>query len=220
MKNAVSAIRDLGLSGCLGDLDLIANVTGKIPYVWKGAFNKYTETARDEFSELVKLVNFLDAEAELEAAGGLCDLEVASPSTKTSSRARQVATERHTRVYAARHEAPREPNIKQKGTSDVKCLHCNRVGHAFDECRAFRRKSVNRRWYYARKWQVCYKCLKIGHKCNDCTQPNCFTCRRLARCHALLASTTAPATAAAPEPVAASYAAERADSERRRDAGY
>ena len=226
LKNAVSAIRDLGLAGCLGDLDLIANVAGKLPYVLKRAFNKYTAAASDELPELVRLANFLEAEAELEAAGGLCDLEVAGPSTKTSNRARHAATERQTRVYAVRPEAPREPNVEQKKASGGKCLHCNRAGHSLDECRAFRRESVNRRWYYARKWQVCYKCLKVGHKCNDCTQPSCFACRR--QHHAVLHdaarfSRPQPATApaAAPsEPAAVSRDTEAARAERGRDIDY
>ena len=41
LKTAVSTLRALGLTGCLGNLDLISSVASKLPYVLKRSFNKY-----------------------------------------------------------------------------------------------------------------------------------------------------------------------------------
>ena len=139
------------------------------------------------------LADFLYEEAELAAAGGLCDLEPECSARKTSNRNKQDATARHSRVYTITRDTMRYSDAPNANSNEAsgKCLYCDRGNHTVESCRAFLKETPSRRWYFARKWRVCYKCLRVGHSCVDCDRENCATCRRPH--HAILHDSRRPA---------------------------
>ncbi|OXU26277.1 hypothetical protein TSAR_002904 [Trichomalopsis sarcophagae] len=69
IKNAVTALKSLNLTGHLESSDLIQSITKKFPAALKYAYNEYAANVPEEQAGLEKVPNFLCWQAELSANG-------------------------------------------------------------------------------------------------------------------------------------------------------
>ena len=174
IKNAVAAFNGLKMQGYLHSPELINSISEKLPSVLKYAYNKYAFECTENKSELQMLGDFLYLEAERSIAGGMLDFATGD---NVREKAPKRAPAKSVRVFAIEAEERLEPKpVAEKPASG--CVVCHRDNHDVAHCVTFARETVERRWFLARKFKLCFKCLKHGHAQNDCKGANCPHCKR------------------------------------------
>lgn len=59
------------------------------------------------------------------------------------------------------------------------CAGCSSSEHCLAECPEFLQLDNNARWERVMYLRVCFVCLKLGHRREECTAPHCSSCSRL-----------------------------------------
>ena len=176
LKGACAALRSFKLMGHLDSPELIKCVGRKLPFFMRFTFDSYAATVIDDKTDLEKLADFLYRQTERSVFGGIFDLE-ADATVKKASIDKKALLAKPVRVYATAHQEAVNATSAEMSSS-VSCVFCNRNNHISADCTSYARDSVERRWYLARKFRLCYKCLKQGHLKTDCENTNCTQCGR------------------------------------------
>ena len=129
-------------------------------------------SSRDK-TDLEKLADFLYQKAERLLAGGIFETHIELSQDKSESRSRSSRT---AKVCNLVHEQEIETSSNDVGKQE--CFVCNRDNHKIIDCTVFARDSIERRWFLARKFSLCFKCLEQGHSRDDCKSSGCSQCSR------------------------------------------
>ena len=92
---------------------------------------------------------------------------------------RQVSEVRQVQVRPVQGRGGRAGRPTDGGRRRDEAVHCSFCGdpHSTESCRALQRLPVSSRRSWARREQVCFRCLGRGHRCSECEEDrNCEEC--------------------------------------------
>ena len=144
---------------------LLPIVKDKIPEDWR------IEWARRESSNFPDFLDFLQQEVRIResARGGAAATEAplkpvqTAPPVSSSLNARQV---------------PRLETRPQSKPRLHPCGACGKVGHDLSRCEKLQRMPIDARWDVVRASKACFRCLRVGHRSNECKAGACSMCGR------------------------------------------
>lgn len=205
VRNAVSALKSLNLSEYLRSPDLMRSVWSKLPDEIKYAFNRHVREKRvnasntsnvslsSDTSSFEELAEFLYGEAECAQISGALDWETAPsaifsapsrPPARPAVKAPYVSDNKrqanHGRsaVVCANFEPSDDRDVMEVDSVRDACLHCGRTEHEVRECQEFAKESAKRRWHFAKRRRLCFKCLRHGHAQYRCEEKKvCDVCQ-------------------------------------------
>lgn len=185
LKNAVIALKARNLIGYLYSPDLLKSVVNKIPASIKYSYNRYAAKAAADLSDLEKLTNFLDEEAELALSSGILDLDFINiPANPTTSNTTKRPA-KHSRTHETVCTASAIERETERVGSKSDCPLCNKSDHELHGCNDFAKELRPKRWRIASRLGLCFLCLRKGHRCeNYAESASCKICNR--RHHHLL----------------------------------
>ena len=127
-------------------------------------------------SELESLSDFLFKEAERTANSVIFDVDLMS-GERRAAWPKGESNRRQAEVYAV-NEAADAAGKPDYGRRKVRrCKVCKDGKHSVDECPKFKRESIENRWAWLQKLELCFGCLSAGHKVRSCrTKERCSKC--------------------------------------------
>ncbi|CAK1549334.1 unnamed protein product [Leptosia nina] len=161
ISNSVAAIKSLNRPQFLHAPAAVNSIVEKIPHGLRYRWYEYASTYPEEAKYNVELVSaFLNLEADrCSAFAGAVEHKPQHPGA-TARKPQRYTTNNETRV-----------------AETMKCPRCE-GNHRLPECPTFLKMSVSDRWDAVKKVKVCFKCLSLKHRKENCRKPPCKTCKR------------------------------------------
>ncbi|CAK1544168.1 unnamed protein product [Leptosia nina] len=161
ISNSVAAIKSLNRPQFLHAPAAVNSIVEKIPHGLRYRWYEYASAYPEEAKYNVELVSaFLNLEADrCSAFAGAVEHKPQHPGA-TARKPQRYTTNNVTRV-----------------AETMKCPGCE-DNHRLPECPKFLKMSVSDRWDAVKKVKVCFKCLSLKHRKENCRRPPCKTCKR------------------------------------------
>ena len=180
LNNAVSALDEMNNIGYLFNKDLLKELLYKLPQSMVTQFVNQTATTNASPRNLVALSDFMIKQAQKYADLGIVDLSgfdcVANCKSSTKEKSTKSVSSKSCAVLDSEPVQSSDLSILLTTKNDL-CLRCESTGHLLPECKIFARETTERRWLLARKYRVCFVCLKLGHRRDNCKARWCKFCR-------------------------------------------
>ncbi|XP_076656372.1 uncharacterized protein LOC143361016 [Halictus rubicundus] len=178
VRNCVVSMQSVNHLGYLHSPELINNIIQKMSSAMIYNYNRFANMRPTDEPRLVGLSTFLTMEAEMACKAGTSGVTVTSGNArKDDSRGKGRGTnerrERTSRVYAAakgKDSNDKQPRSKYSG---LKCSFCNHREHRPVDCEKFQTANVDQRWRWAKRHNLCFRCLKKDHRRLQCQAEKC-----------------------------------------------
>ena len=162
VSNAVTTISVLNKPHYLYSPEMSKCIIEKLPPILRYRWYDYSARSGEE-AELIKIKNFLNAEADL--CGTFAPPETAKNKSKN---------QRHP-VHATRDGG--EETTQSTEPRKKFCSNCE-MEHWITECAKFKGATTNERWEIAKEKRLCFRCLRRRHMKMNCKGQPCKKCRR------------------------------------------
>lgn len=167
VKNNVTALKSIGHSSYLNNLDLIQEVIEKIPSAMIYRYNEFV-AQKEGPPNLSTLSEFLTREADMANKAGTVRVTESSHRERGAVRDRKDSHQTSRRIYAVsnrtRSRSPRKEN---------KCGFCASTNHKLVSCPRFTALDLDGKWQWVRRESRCYKCLSREHLRPECQAMDC-----------------------------------------------
>ncbi|XP_049866070.1 uncharacterized protein LOC126366823 [Pectinophora gossypiella] len=153
IRNSVATLQALGKEQYMFNPELVRVITDKLPSILK--FRWYEKSSRDKKEpDLVCFANFIDTEADY------CSQFAPPEHVDMNDKFKQRAVQKiHTQVI-------------QTDKPVLTCPVCDK-SHLVQSCDVFKNSDINNRWELAKKYKLCFKCLRVRKWKHSCKIQQC-----------------------------------------------
>ncbi|CAK1540272.1 unnamed protein product [Leptosia nina] len=161
ISNSVAAIKSLNRPQFLHAPAAVNSIVEKIPHGLRYRWYEYASAYPEESKYNIELVSaFLNLEAD-----------------RCSAFAGAVEYKPQRESATARKPLRHTTNNVTRVAETMKCPGCE-GNHRLPECPEFLKMRVSDKWDAVKKAKVCFKCLSLKHRKENCRKPPCKTCKR------------------------------------------
>ncbi|CAK1596689.1 unnamed protein product [Parnassius mnemosyne] len=155
IANVVGTVEALKKAHYLHSPEMTRVITDKLTPILKSKWYDYAARKKEDIPELKKISMFLNEEADKCSAYALPEF-IAEDSETRERRPRKIE-----RAFAT-----------SKKPYEERCPQCKQE-HKLPDCKSYAALSTNDRWEVAKKYNICYRCLRGKHRRLLCKAPPC-----------------------------------------------